>query len=134
MALNGPFVVFLVVGLVAIVVSMSLPNWVAKLILFVIGLGAASITLSLLGAPSSWSSLTIAILFILTGVTSVRLKPLGNRILGFVLIIVGIFAIFPAIELLGFDAPGTIWDAVFRSLQQGWSALSDTISSAFGNS
>ena len=134
MDLQGPFFLFLILALVSSVLAVVLKNWIAKLILFVVALGAAYIASNSAGASAGWSLLIVTILFLLVGASAIQQKNLGNRILGIVLVILGIVTLFPAIDALGTAAPGTIWEAIVTAFQRGWQALLDALQRVFGSS
>lgn len=131
---DGSFVLFLLVGVISYLVSVSSKNWIVTLVLFFIGIGAISIALDTVGLSAGWSFLIIAVMFLISGVTSVKFKTKGNVIMGIILLVLGIAAVFPAVNLLGSETPGTIWDAIIRSFQTGWSVFEDMLSRLFGNS
>ena len=134
MDLQGPFFLFLILALVSSVLAVVLKNWIAKLILFVVALGATYIASNSAGASAGWSLLIVTILFLLVGASAIQQKNLGNRILGIVLVILGIVTLFPAIDALGTAAPGTIWEAIVTAFQRGWQALLDALQRVFGSS
>lgn len=132
MEINGPFVLFLVIAVVSTYFAVSLKNWIAKLILFVIALGSSSITAGVVNLGVEWVLLFETFLFLATGITSVRIKRAGNRVLGILLIILGIVLIFLTLDTFG-TAPDTIWGGLRQSFQQGWPVFGDIIQKAFGS-
>ena len=132
MAFNGPLVLFLIVALVAFVATVTVKGWLPKLIFFIVTLGAASTAMATGGLSSGLILLVSSILFLVVGIPSVRIKTTGNRVLGIVFIILGLASLFPAINALGSETPGTVWDAIVRSFQVGWTTFWDVVSKAFG--
>ena len=132
MAISGSFVLFLLVALVGFVLTMTLRSWVAKLILFIVTLGAVAIATSVAGLAAGWSMLINAVLAIVVGIPSVRIKDTGSKVFGIILIVVGIALVFPAIGMLGIDTPGTVWGAITDSFRQGWDTFADMLRRVFG--
>jgi len=132
MQISGALVVSLLVALIAVTLALTLKNWIARLLLFLVALGASSIATANLGLDAAWSGLISIVLFIVVGVTAIRHRDLGSRILGIILIIIGLVLILPSVEALGAATPGTIWEAIVSSFQRGLVAFNDSIRRAFG--
>ena len=134
MANPGLFALYLIIAIIAVMLAVSLKGWIAKLIFFLIALGAATLTVGALDWSVGWRMLINVVLFVLVGLSAVRVKTTGNRIFGIVLIVVGALLIIPTVNSLGYSAPGTIGGGVVSSFQQGWESFMDTLQQVFGGS
>lgn len=125
MTLNLTFVIAAIIMLVSLGFAASTRSWVVRLIGFVLGLGATTIVLSFIPIDTGWRMLITAILFLGFGAISIRLKGGGDRILGIVLLALGIVLVVPAIDAIGANAPGTVWGMIMESFRQGFATLMD---------
>jgi len=132
MSINGPFVLALIIAVVSIYLAVTLKNWVAKLILFIVALGASGTAAGIFSLGVEWVLLINTFLFLVTGITSVRVKHAGNRVLGFVLIPLGIVLFFLTLNAFG-ATPGTIVGGITESFKQGWANFVDILQQAVGS-
>lgn|GEM_PF-6849080 len=127
----GSFALFLIIALVSAFLAVKLENWAAKLVFFIFALGGASTASGIMNLGFGWVLLIGVVLFLVVGISSVRIKHLGNRIVGIVLIIVGLFLIFPMVDALGSATPGTVWNAAIQSFQTGWAKFVEYLQRVF---
>ena len=132
MSFSGLFVLYLIVALVAFVLTMTMKSWVLQLVFFIVTIGAANLAMTAAALGSGWVLLVNAVLLLAIGANAVRVVSTGNRVLGIVLLVLGVFSLFLAINSLGTEMPGTVWDAIVRSFQQGWTTTMDILQNVFG--
>lgn len=133
MAISGAFVLPLIVALVSFVLTVTQKSWIVKLIFFIVALGAAAIAMGVISLDLGWVLLVNALLFITAGITAVRVpESVGNKVLGIVLIVLGIALVLPAIRALAADTTDTVWGTLVDSFEQGWATFADTLRRVFG--
>lgn len=132
MAINGTFVLSLIIAVVSTYFAVTLKNWVAKLILFIVALGSSSIAAGVYSIGAEWVLLFNTALFLATGFTAIRVKGAGGKVLGIVLIALGVVLIFLTLDAFG-TTPGTIWGSITQAFQQGWATFVDILQRAIGS-
>lgn len=131
MVISGAFLVPFVLALIFLVLLLTLRSWVAKLIFFLLTLGAATIAGGVVSLGTGWMLLINATLFIGAGVTALRVRTTGNRIFAIIMIVIGVALVVPAISALSLDATDTFWSTAMRSLEQGWITFGEMLRRVF---
>ena len=132
MTINGPAVLFSIITVVAVALALGLKSWIAKLIFMIVALGAATTATSLIGLGVGWGLLIDVAILIAIGVTAVRTKHTISRVVGAIMIILGVVVIYPSLLALGANTPGTVWSALVQSIQHGVSTFGDIVHRAIG--
>lgn len=125
MTLNLTFIIAAIIMLVSLGFAANAKNWAVRLVCFILGLGATTFVLSFIPIDTGWRMLITAILFLGFGAISIRLKGAGDRILGLVLLALGIVLVVPAIDAIGANAQGTVWSIIMESFRQGFATIMD---------
>ena len=126
MQIDGQQVLMLFIAVVSTVLAVVLPKWYVKLPLFIVALGSSLILAGLINADPNIVLLFEALLFLLTGITSLRVKGLGNFLLGILLSILGGVLLFLLLGSFG-AVPGTFLGGLAQSIGQGIQEFLDTI-------
>lgn len=111
---------------IALAIAYLVRPWWAKIIAFLVGLGAAGYAASLIGLSAGLTFLLYAILLgsmAALALTDHSKKTPGDRnvIIGIIFLLLAIVAFIIAIT--NFDSSGTIWDLITVWLQTGWSII-----------
>jgi len=119
---NPQFWLYLIIALVSTFVALKWENWIVKFISFLVAFGSFGALAVIANFDVRVVLVFNTFLFLATGITSIRVKHVGNRILGIVLTILGVVAALLTLNAFG-ASPGTFLGAVALSIQQGWEGL-----------
>lgn len=131
MAINEQFIWSLIIALVSGFLAVKVENWIAKLLFFIAAFGGTIIAVGALGAGVEWVLLFESILLLATGISSIRAKHPGNKVLGIILIVLGGAGVILTLNAFG-AAPGTVLGRIAEVIQQGWTGLMGFINQVLG--
>ena len=126
MQIDGQQVLMLFIAVVSTVLAVTLPKWYVKLPLFIVALGSSLTFAGLITADPNFVLAFEALLFLLTGISSLRVKGLGNFILGVILGFLGGVLFILALNAFG-AVPGTFLGGLAESIGRGIQEFLNTI-------
>lgn len=131
-ALTGSFILSLIIAVVSVYLVVTLKNWGAKLIFFILALGASNTVAGIYSLDANLVLFINTALFLVAGFSSVKLKGTGGRVLGIVLIIMGVALFLLFVNGISPTTPGTVWNAIAESAKGGVSLISGFLHQLLG--